>query len=676
MKEKKRKVSLKRLFHTHLKSIFKLPIYSMLLGSLVAGASERYINFSITKGIEELPKNYQKLANILEEQFVFLPKENPLSIIYKNRKEKIIGRASSPKLHAINHFSQNLLKINSKDVFLGAKEKLTYVTLENTQKKLYTKDIVRRIQSAINKKDRNTSTKTSIAVNGLINFPVNNPPRSGHFEIGFYEGIGRDGEPIGAPVVQSILKHGKINFSLNIPINLEGYLFAFYSGDEYSKSWFGYPSKISLNRKVKAIHVQIPIEASNVVNVSKTNNFHIIRGRVNKMFYSETENPAIENVLVRIRGTKMTTQTDSDGLFELHMPKLKGSVLLEFLKLGYSPRIEKLTVTNKILSLSKVVELISTENINKMAALVGLEQASDRAVLIIKTTGKNKNEGLPGISMQLSLEAEGPYYFSNHGGIDDRIESTSFDGRAIFFNVKKGVGFLETFILGENTVPTIVSSLGDMELIHKNLSFYNQKIRGRLLNPIKLTKEGNPSPIIGARVRISGSSQWTETDLFGYFELPDSLYVSGSKIILEFSAVNYYKHRYQLKIPLTFAKALSSVTLYAFPIKYINSMANSMSIKLNPNTGIIIGQAPKGKELQINTLLDHSNKNKSMDFYFDQEQNIQNHHFFTNRNYGTYAVFNIANGRGIIKGHDKTGTLRYSDIVHLSSSTITVLTSK
>ena len=678
-KKNKRNFNFKKCIQFLSKSTLRFPLYSILLGSLVAGASERYVNHSIIKEMEAFPKAAQKITKLLEKQKLLLAKENPLSIIYKNGRKEPVRTPIISELNAVPLLSKALSKINSRDVASHTKGTAGYLLSTVTPKKTpLREDKIRVAVSSIERETSKQPLKHFVTIKGLINFPIDMPPESGHFEVGFYEGISRVGEPIGPPIVQSILTHGKVDFALDIPFGAEGYLFAFYSGDEYSKSWFGYPEKLFSHTGVKEIYVQIPIGDGLAIAAANLNNKKILQGRVNKMFYSEEEGPSLNAVMVRIRGTKISTQTNSRGQFELPIPNIKGSILLEFLKLGYSPRVEKVSIVQntKVFSLAKPMELMRVENIHKMATLVGVKQDLNRSILIVKSTGKDRSAGLPGISMQLSLEAEGPYYFSEKGELDNRMESTSFDGRAVFFNVKKGVGFLESFILGEDTVPTIISSLGNMELIHKNLSFSNQKIHGKLLNPIKLTKEGVPSPIIGARVKISGSSQWTETDLFGYFELPNSFYVRGSKIILEFSTANYYKHRYQLEVPDVDTKKLNSITLYAFPIDYINNMANSVNIKLNPNTGIIIGQASKGKSLQINTLLDHSTTNESMDFYFDKNQNIQNSHAFTNRKYGTYAVFNIAAGRGVIQGHDRSGTLSYADVLHLSPSTVTVLTSK
>ena len=570
------------------KPLYKASLYSIFFSILFTGFSIKYIEFFFQSALE----NPTKIINLfLKEKRAFLEK-NSLFIVYKNhllyqgeKKEKLQLQA----LSTIKYFPKLLAKINNKNILSENNKNLMRFSESLKPNKLgKRKDTLRIAHSAIERTNiKDSLEELFVNVSGLIYTP-GDKKLEGHFEVGLYESINPYNEPIGPPLAQSILKQGETVFNLNIPINTKGYLFAFYSGDEYSKKWFYHPGELRFKKGVRQAKIQILAQEDYPKTTMNKQEFSFLQGRVYEIF-SQEGRKTLKDVLVRLRGTNLTTQTDEEGHFKLKLPQANGQFLIEFLKYGYSPRVEEVYIRKGPNLLPAPVELIHIENIDRMAEMVGLTQSPEKSILIVKARGENKEMGLPGISMQLSLSADGPYYFSQYGEIDNRIENTSFDGKAIFFNVKKGVGFLETF-----------------ELIYKSFSFCEQKLHGKVLNPIQLTEEGEASPIIGARVRISGSSQWIDSDLFGYFELPNSLYACDSKIMLEFSTNGYYRHRYQLKIPSNRRKKVKPINLYAFPINYINNMANSVNVKLNPNTGIIIGQTGLEKRLRMDTLLDHT----------------------------------------------------------------------
>ncbi|MGZ3713239.1 MAG: hypothetical protein ACXVBE_15855, partial [Bdellovibrionota bacterium] len=245
-------------------------------------------------------------------------------------------------------------------------------------------------------------------------------------------------------------------------------------------------------------------------------------------------------------------------------------------------------------------------------------------------------------------------------------KQTTTDGRFIFFNVDAGSGYVETSLNGETIVPIQFSSVEGGELSLKTLVPVSGAIKGRLFNPVS----GNKvlQAVAGARVRLEGSSDWSTTDSFGAFTIGASKWIRGEKAALEFSAEKYNNHRYTID----FEKHKDGLNLFAFPAKYIRSLARTMDVDLDPYTGIVFGKT-SGPAVRMDALADHSTVNGAKDFYFDGAGRLRSSHNMTDPKYGTFVIFNVPKGRSLLQGSDANGKMRYSDSVVASPSSVTVV---
>lgn len=508
----------------------------------------------------------------------------------------------------------------------------------------------------------------------------------GHFEIGFYRAVNPNGVPIGAPVIQSILRAKRLDFLLKVPRRARGYLFArFVSADPNfrGKEWHTYPMGIDL-REVKGDRVllTIPIhhkEIGKPLSVAALSNEKTvaevaINGRVGAMFAPKGSLLPLDGVKVRVRGTRYETTSGKDGRFSFRFPNAKGRLFLEFLKSGYMPRIQEISLSGTGESATVPdVFLPSREAIRHMAHSLGVRHTSTASVLIVEAKTRAGDSGLPGISAQMTLKGDGPYYFSEKGFPQIELKSTTNDGRMIFFNVEPGVGFLEAFVLGENFTPFVVSPLGGGEVIHQTIDFFEgeTKITGKLFDPIQ-GRNGNLLPINGAKVRVAGGAEWTETDSFGNFELPNFKFVRDTEILIEVTKHGYYNHRFAYKIPADKAR-MKELQLFAFPQDYINKLATSVEVQLDPNFGMLMGKVSGGERLRVDALLDHDGDNVARDFYFDSHNVIQGSHALTDPSFGTYMIFDVSPGRVLLHAHNQSGSLRAAEVGYFTPSTINVI---
>lgn len=504
----------------------------------------------------------------------------------------------------------------------------------------------------------------------------------GHFEVGFYRAIGSNGIPVGAPSPQAILQIQQRQFVLEVPRAAKGFLFARYIGSESGKSireWHGYPQLIDLADLVgEQIALQIPINRATYLagvksSSEKKENIVTVRGRVLAMF-AKGNAVAVGDTVIRARGTTAETRSAADGSFALELRGFEGKLVLEYLRGGFAPVIEEVEVDKgkNILDLAPT-EIPSLANLQKLAQSVGVRMVSASSILILGMQGRYSNSGIPGASVELNLKGEGPFYFSDKGLPQAALKSTTMDGRAIYFNVSAGVATLESYVLGEPLAPTMISALGAGEVQFKRVALPDRetKVTGRVLDPVS-NPIGAPLPIAGARVRIVGSDRWTETDSLGAFELPQSRFAKNSDIVLEMSRRGFYNHRFVIRNK-SLRREQEDLTLYAFPQIYLNRLAKSVDVQLDPNKGMIIGSVGHSERLRIDTLLDHSDNNEARDFYFDAHNLIQGTHAYTEPGFGTYAIFNVSPGRALIHGYGTNGVLRYGDLSFISASTISIV---
>lgn len=489
----------------------------------------------------------------------------------------------------------------------------------------------------------------------------------GHFEVGLYSKINPEGQPIGFPLVQQILPAGKLDFRLSIPARIQqGFLFAEYvSAKGRVRSWIPAPvNPVVHNRKgvfAELTHTQDDTVAS--VSSSIKAETMRIRGIVTTMFVRGEAIPQ-NDVVVKLRGRKEASRTNSAGEFSLDIPSVRGTIFLEFLKAGYHPMIVAVPANSKA---DVRVELASKDAIEKIALNLGIRQSSSKGVFIGKISGP-QGTSLKDASVELSLKADGPYFFSEDGFPTTDLRATSTDGRFIFLNVDSGAGFVEVHANGEALAPFQISFVEGGEMVFKSIIPTTGRIKGRLFNPIA-TSTGLV-PVSGARVRVEGGSESAISDSYGAFSLGPIRFVKDETIALEISAEKFYNHKFQMRSTESLFE--KETHLYVFPAEYVNKLATSMDIALDPYSGIIFGKVA-GPSVRIDALSDHATNNSARDFYFDKKGNLLGSHQMTDPRFGTYVVFNVPRGRAILNGNDAGGTLRYSESASLSASTINVV---
>ncbi len=506
----------------------------------------------------------------------------------------------------------------------------------------------------------------------------------GHFEVGFYAAINVNGEPVGAPQRVAILPPGKRTFKLKLNGDQVGYLFAkLYpsTAKDSSPTWHAFGERISVARYAKQKLLSVPIalrenaersitSLAKAVNAKRANGQRL-KGRVQAMFSNPSNPNWIAGARVRLRGTNIETTTNSRGKFELTVSAVGGRALVEVLAPGYLPRVLEANFgTNNE---TQRIEIASKSAIKHLARSLGLSQSDQLSVIVLdtKTVG---GVNLPGISAELSLKADGPFYFNENGFPDRSLGSTTGTGKLIFFNVEPGIGFMETYVLGQAVSPVVISVLDGNEVLHQKVRLSNKEVfvKGKLFDPIE-SKSGIPLPISGARIRVAGSVDWTETDSFGSFELPMLRFAEGSEILLEVSARGYYKHRFSLRVKENKIQSLNKLKLFVFPKSYISELANSVDLEVNPNKGLLIGKISLDEKVRIDTLSEHSSSNLAKDYYFDENNILRGSYAFTQPRNGLFSVFNVSPGRALLHGYNPDGTLRYSGISYFSPSTINVI---
>jgi hypothetical protein len=525
----------------------------------------------------------------------------------------------------------------------------------------------------------------------------------GHFEVGVYEKVDDQGNPLGFPSAQDILKKSVKKFSLHLKEPMQGkelFLFARYlyrdQSGEKKEEWFAYPANPIRTKTDIAKNLKIPVStelaasemaerATDEVKVVASGVNHAgvmirsleddakIVGTVRAMFAAKGQVLPLDGVQVRIRGSKLLASTDIRGNFDLGLRGISGKVVLEFSKPGFIPMMRVVKIYKGKVSLD--IEMAGREAIEKMAISLGLRQLTYKSVFIAKIT--HDGVALPGMSSQLSLKADGPYYFTpeGHPSSGKNLNSTTLDGRLIYFNVDPGVGYLDsTMVNGEHIAPIIVSTIESGDLVYKDLESVDGQIGGRVFDPVEAP--GNALvPIKNTRVRVQGSGEWSTTDTYGSFELPALRFYKNEELLLELENDKYYNHRYF--VDLEFSKAKNNridLNLYSFPKTYINSLAKMTDNTLDPYTGIIMGHVNLPKKIRIDALSDHSVSNSSRDYYFDSAKSLLPPHSGTNERFGTYMIFNVPAGRAILQGTEMNGKYRYFDAAYVGPSTVSVMT--
>ncbi|MGE3261420.1 MAG: hypothetical protein AB7K68_06555 [Bacteriovoracia bacterium] len=496
----------------------------------------------------------------------------------------------------------------------------------------------------------------------------------GHFEIGLYSKIDSEGIPLGFPMVQQILPAGRLEFQLQVPAKIPtGFLFgAFVPAKGKKRIWIG-PSInpwMKSDRQFAELMIQeedtittaaaAPVQPS--LSATSAEDKWSIRGNVGTLFTKAGTRINQADVVVKVRGRREATRTDTGGNFILDLPRGNGTVYLELLKPGYHPAIVAVAAGDtKTVS----VLLASREAVDRLASMMGSRQLSAKGVFIGKAVTA-EGKGLRGFTAQMSLRAEGPFYFTEGGFPTSEKKQTTGDGRFIFFNVEPGTGYMESALNGEAVVPFQISSVEGGELTQKTLLPVSGGIKGRLFNPVS----GAPTlqPVAGAKIRLEGSADWSTTDSFGAFSIGPTKWIKGEKAALEFSAEKFNNHRYAID----FENHKETLNLYAFPANYIRRLARSMDVDLDPYTGIVFGKA-SGPAIRMDALADHSTVNGAKDFYFDGRGRLRGSHTMTDPKYGTFVIFNVPKGRSLLQGSDGNGKLRYSDSVVASPSSVTVV---
>lgn len=491
----------------------------------------------------------------------------------------------------------------------------------------------------------------------------------GHFEVGLFSKIDQDGVPVGFPIVQQILPAGKSEFTLKVPGKLErGFLYGeFVATKSGKRTWIAPPVNPWQRTERQFAELVMPVEdkvstvaASAFVAADRKETF-LIKGTVGTQFASK----AIfqEDVVVKVRGRKESARTDKNGAFRLEIPRVTGTVFLEFLKAGYHPSLVAVPSSENGRVVN--VEIASRDAVDQIARRMGVRQITTKAVFLGKSVG-GEGEGLKGLSLSMSTKADGPYYFAENGVPASGLKATTSDGRFIFFNVEPGTGFVDSSMNGEPIAPFVLSTVEGGEFVAKSLSPLSGSIKGRLFNPV--TNQGHLSPVAGARLRIEGSSDWSNTDSYGAFSIGPMKWMKGERVSIEFSASKYNNHRY-LMIP---DEKRDSLNLFAFPANYLARLGAAMDLDIDPYAGIVMGKV-SNISVRIDAMADHSAVNSARDFYFDAMGKLKGSHSMTDPRFGTYVIFNVPKGRTLLQGNDGNGVLRYSDSVISSPASISII---
>lgn len=489
----------------------------------------------------------------------------------------------------------------------------------------------------------------------------------GHYEVGLFSKIDPENNPVGFPLPQQILPAGQNTFRLEVPHRVErGYLFAEFVSAKTGKRTLIMPG---VNPWLRGNHLnaellyraedKISSIAASVGKDAPKEQWKL-RGTVTTMFAGQGKIPQ-GDVVVKLRGRKEAARTDSSGNFSLELPKLRGTLFLEVLKTGYHPAI--VTVSADDLQPLQV-EIASRHAVEQLSQRLGSNQSGTKGIFIGRALAAD-GAGLKGLTAQLSLKADGPFYFDDDGVATRDLRSTSGNGRFLFLNVESGTGYLEASINGEAVAPLQVSTVEGGEMIQKNLTAVSGTLRGRVFNPV--AEPGKMVPIGGARVRIDGASDWVSTDSFGAFSIGPLKWFKGERIALELTAEKFSNHRYQAS-----PDGGAGLNLFAFPAQYIARLARSMDLDLDPYAGVIVGKV-SGTSVRMDALADHSVVNSARDFYFDAKGRLRGSHEMTDPRYGTYVIFNVPKGRTLLHGNDSTGQLRYSEGVVSSAASINVM---
>ncbi|MGZ3662294.1 MAG: carboxypeptidase-like regulatory domain-containing protein [Bdellovibrionota bacterium] len=492
---------------------------------------------------------------------------------------------------------------------------------------------------------------------------------AGHFEVGLFTKIDPDGNPVGFQVSQEILPAGQTNFHLDVPARIErGYLFAEFVAAKSGKRTLIAPSVNPWERgsnRLAELFFRAEDTISSVAAAPTTlrdiarDQWHLA-GTVTTMFSGQNVIPQ-GDVVVKVRGRKESTRTDSRGNFSLDLPRLKGTLYLEVLKAGYHPSIVTVAAGDEA---PLRVELASRHAIDQISQRLGANQGAVSGIFLGQATNAD-GAALRGLTAQLSLKADGPFYFDDEGNVTRDAKATGSTGRFLFLNVESGTGYLETFVNGEAVTPVQVSSVEGGELIHKVLTPMSGSLHGRIFNPV--AQGGKMQPLVSARVRVDGASEWVTSDAYGAFAIGPMKWMKGEKVALEVSAEKFNNHRYLVNAD----QAGNGLNLFAFPAVYIAHLARSMDVDLDPYAGLVVGKV-SGPALRIDALADQSTVNNAKDFYFDSRGRLRGSHEMTDPRFGTYIIFNVPKGRALLEGNDSAGVLRYSDAVYANPSTINV----
>lgn len=636
-------------------------------------------------------------ASFLISESIAAKFQNPNSFLAGNAKEKITLPVLQPVL-AFHDFVEtvNFPSLQLPDTPLEDNAPSLFARLRDRSEQLAKLTEISKPVPAIAEKTQVDTVKISAAAplnpgKPAISIDKNNQrirgkivgadgDIGGYFEVGFYGKIDSSGNPVGYPLTQQILPSDLRNFSLEkLPGLVSGYLFARLvtiekTIPEAGRKFFAYPQNpivFAKNDRVADLEIPFVRESAKdtVVSVAaKTvQEKKVVKGSVGAMFAKRGSFLPVAGAEIKIRGTNISTSTNARGDFSLDVTGISGDVLLEFLKPGYLASIRKVSL--KELSQNLTVEIASRDAIDQMAVSLGIRQSMSKSVFLGYARDKD-GKALSNLTVQTTLKGEGPYYFTDEGFPSGQLSSlskgTTSDGRLIIFNVEAGIGVVEASLGGESIAPAPISAVEGGGLVFKELEPIEQRVRGRIFSPVQSGNE-KPQAIVGARMKVEGSSEWTTTDAFGAFELPNLRYLKGEDIALEMTADKFYTHHFQLK------SGISYVDLFAFPSLYISGLAHSVDVQLDPYAGIVIGSMAKGKSLRIDALSDHSSKNGSRDFYFGANQVIKGSYGQTDARYGTFVVFNAPRGRTILQGLDNESKLKASKVLHTHASTVNVV---
>jgi hypothetical protein len=500
----------------------------------------------------------------------------------------------------------------------------------------------------------------------LGNTAQNSEP--GHFEVALYAKRDADGSPVGFPLVQQILPAGKTAFKLSVPAKIEhGFLFGEFVSAHGGKRTLVAPASNPWKRGVKQVAELFLRPDDNVISTAAASmheaprDLFRVQGTVNTLFAPAGAPIPQEDVLIKVRGRKEATRSDSKGAFTLDLPKVRGTVFLEFLKAGYHPVILAVNAEDpKPLA----VALASRHAVDQIAQRMGISQGSSRGIFIGRAVGAD-GAALHGLTAQLSVKADGPFYFDDDGQPNRDARGTGADGRFLFLNVESGVVYVDAAVNGEPVAPFALSTVEGGELVQKTLQPVSGAIRGRLFNPVSSAPK--LSPLAGARVRVEGSTDYVTTDSFGAFTIGPIRWMKGERIALEFSAERFNNHRYLIN-----ADNSGPLNLFAFPAAYISHLAQSMDVDLDPYAGIVMGKIT-GASVRVDAMADHSLTNNAKDFYFDSHGRLKGSHEMTDSRFGTYMILNVPKGRAILEGSDANGMLRFSESIQSSPSSVSVV---